>query len=300
MKHIDQHIVELVLRYENVILPKMGCLTKSISFSTDKNHTFSKEEHLIFEQSSKLDDGMLYKYVSLKQHISLTEAQKIVDQYIYNLKVRVFNQEEVTLPPLGSFSLSENETIEFNYNKNFRIYPEYNGLTSFSRQPIIRQVELKAEHTQKKSRAWYWATAAIVPLLGLSIYFGINRQQLNDSAIPTTAGLSEISTSTFSTIDLSLLEEVNFEGLYEESEEIISFTKAKPIITKGYQIVLGVFGDKANANKLANQFKNEMVIAPYKGMFKVSTTPYASKKEAQGELSLIRKTYPKAWLLKLK
>lgn len=300
MKHIDQHIVELVLRYENVILPKMGCLTKSIAFSTDKNHTFSKEEHLNFEQSSKLDDGMLYKYVSLKQHISLTEAQKIVDQYIYNLKVRVFNQEEVSLPPLGSFSLSENETIEFNYNKNFRIYPEYNGLTSFSRQPIIRQVELKAEHAQKKSRAWYWATAAIVPLLGLSIYFGINRQQLNDSAIPTTAGLSEISTSTFSTIDLSILEDVNFEGLYEENEEVISFTKATPILTKGYQIVLGVFGDKANANKLANQFNNEMVIAPYKSMFKVSTIPYASKKEAQGELSLIRKTYPKAWLLKLR
>lgn len=304
MKHIDQHIVELVLRYEHVILPKLGCLTKSIEFTTDKNHTFSKKEHLNFEQNSKLNDGMLYKYVSIKQQISLTEAQNIVDQYIYNIKVRVFNHEHISLSPLGSFALAENETIIFSYNSNFRIFPAYNGLTAFSRQPIIRKTELHTEPSKSRSKAWYWATAGLIPLLGLSIYFGITRQKLDKSAIPTTAGLSEISITAFPKIDLSTLEDVNFEELYDDVEERISFSQ--PLTGKliwGYEIVLGVFGDKKNASKLIRSNKDiqeNLSITPYKGMFKVSTSLFKTKKEAQKELATIRISNPKAWLFKLK
>lgn len=304
MKHLDQHIVELVLRYEHVILPKLGCLTKSIEFTTDKNHTFSKKEHLNFEQNSKLNDGMLYKYVSIKQNISLTEAQNIVDQYIYDIKVRVFNHESISLPPLGSFALTENETIVFSYNTNFRIFPEYNGLTAFSRQPIIRKAELHTEPSKSRSKAWYWATAGLIPLLGLSLYFGITRQKLDKSATPTTAGLSEISTTTFPKIDLSTLEEVNFEGLYDDIEEHSSFSQPKSgKFIGGYEIVLGVFGDKKNANKLIRsnkEIEGNLLITSYKGMFKVCTLPYSNKQEAKKELASIRISNPKAWLFKLK
>jgi len=302
MKHLDQHIVELVLRYEHVILPKLGCLTKSINFTTDKEHTFSKEEKLSFEQNAKLNDGMLYKYVSIKENISLTESQIMVDQYVSNLKINVFNNKSIPLSALGTFSLSENDIILFTYNSNFRIFPEYNGLTSFNRQPIIRKPLLNVEKSSKRSKAWYWATAGLIPLLGISIYFGLTRQKLDKSAIPTTAGLSEISTTTFHSLDLSKLEDVNFDGLYEEEEEYISFTRASKI-KKGYQIVLGVFGDLTNAKKLANLNSNlshEVIISPYKNMYKVSTLPYKSKLTAQTELNTVRKINPTAWLYRLK
>lgn len=303
MKQIDQHIVELVLRYERVILPKLGCLIKSIEFTTSESHTFSKEENLSFEQNSKLNDGMLYKYVSLKQNISLIESQNIVDQYISDLKVRIFNQEHVALDPLGEFTLADNESITFSYNINFRIFPEYNGLNTFKRQPIIRQDNLIVEKSVKKSHKWYWATAGLIPLLGLSIYFGINRQNPDNFATPTTAGLSEISSINISTLDLTKLEEVNFDGLYDEAEENLYFFSKTNKPQKGYQIVLGVFGDKANALKLAklnNDISKDMIIAPYKGMYKVSTSIYSSKNQAQADLIHIRKLNPKAWLLKFK
>lgn len=304
MKQIDQHIVELVLRYERVILPKLGCLIKSIEFTTSKSHTFSKEENLSFEQNSKLNDGMLYKYVSLKLNISLIESQNIVDQYISDLKIRIFNQEHVALDPLGEFTLADDESITFSYNVNFRIFPEYNGLNAFKRQPIIRQDKLIVEKTTKTSRKWYWATAGLIPLLGLSIYFGINRQKPDNFATPTTAGLSEISTTiTIPTLDLTKLKEVNFDGLYEETEENLYFFAKANKPQKGYQIVLGVFGDKANALKLAklnNTLSKDMIIAPYKGMYKVSTSVYNSKRQAQTDLALVRKSNPKAWLLKSK
>ncbi len=303
MKHIDQHIVELILRYENVILPKLGCFTKSIEFSSHKNHSFSKEESLSFTQNSKLDDGMLYKYVAIQLNIPLSESQNIVDQYISDLKIRVFNHELVQLNPIGSFSLSNSEKISFLYNQNFRIYPEYNGLTSFIRQPIIRKTNITTETPSKKSKAYYWAAASLIPLLGLSIYFGINRQQLDPEAIPTTAGLSEISTEIieFPSLDLSNLVDVNFDGLYDELEENLVYNVNE--IQKGYQIVLGVFGSKENALNLSQtnlNITNEVLIVPYKGMFKVSTLVYKSKSDAQKDLSQIRSFIPKAWLYKLK
>lgn len=303
MKQLDQHIVELVLRYENVILPKLGCFTKSIEFSSDENHSFSKKENLSFTQNSKLNDGMLYKYVSIQLNVSLSESQTIVDQYISDLKIRVFNQERVQIIPLGAFLLSDSETISFSYNQNFRIYPEYNGLTGFVRQPIIRKTQSTTKAQTKKSRAYYWAAASLVPLLGLSIYFGINRQKLDPEAIPTTAGLSEISTTTLEHhfLDLTNLEEVNFSGLYDEQEENFIFNTNE--IQNGYQIVLGVFGSKENAIKLAHSelnITNEVLIVPYKGMFKVSTLIYTSKKDAQKDLSKVRSFIPKAWLYKLK
>lgn len=306
MKHLDQHIVELILRYENVILPKLGCFSKSIEFSTDENHSFSKSEYLSFSQNSKLDDGMLYKYVSIRENISLSEAQIIVDQYISDLKIRVFNHESVSLPPLGAFSLSETETVSFKYNRNFRIYPEYNGLTSFTRQPIIRKANITLDTPTRKSRKWYWAAASLIPLLGLSIYFGVNRQQIDPQATPTTAGLSEISETysapVHSTIDFTNLVDVDFDGLDDDFEENLVYTTVNPS-QKGYQIVLGVFGNQENAQKLSQMdlgVTNEVVLVPYKGMFKVSTLVYASKKEAQTDLATLRRLIPEAWLLKLR
>lgn len=307
MKHIDQHIVELILRYENVILPKLGCFTKSIDFSTSENHSFSKTEHLSFKQDSKLNDGMLYKYVSIQQGISLKDAQHIVDQYITDLKIRVFNYEKINLSPVGTFILSETEVITFEYNDNFRIFPAYNGLTDFTRQPIIRKSNDISETQVKKSRSWYWAAASLIPILGLSLYFGINRQQLDPTAIPTTAGLSEISSSTelntiSHSVDFTSLSHVNFDGLDEDEEENIIYTNNLSS-KKGYQIVLGVFGNKKNALKLAQtnlDVTNEVVIVPYKGMFKVSTLIYSSKTNAQKDLLTVRSFNPKAWLLKLK
>ncbi len=306
MKHLDQHIVELILRYERVILPKLGCFSKSIEFSTDAHHTFSKQESLSFKQDSKLNDGMLYKYVSVRLNLSLSEAQILVDQYISDLKIRIFNYEEVNLSPIGSFILSETESIIFKYNQNFRIYPEYNGLTDFTRQPIIRKSDFIRETSSKKSNRWYWATAAIIPLLGLSLYFGINRQQLDSEAIPTTAGLSEISSTSapeaHHTVDITTLKKVDFNGLDDDIEENLVYTNLDSS-KKGYQIVLGVFGKKENALKLAQsdlEITNEVNIISYKGMFKVSTLIYSSKQSAQTDLSIIRGFNPKAWLLKLK
>lgn len=317
MQNIDQHIIELILSYQTVIIPKLGCFTKHSTFDLSKNHEFSRTETLLFSQNPKLDDGMLYKYVALQENISFSDAQIKVDSFISQLKITVFNQKQFPINPLGFFHLNLNEEITFQYASKFQLFPEFHGLIPFSKQPIIRKVEIN-NIPKHKSKAYYWATACLVPVLGAFIYLGVNnRQVLNDNATATTAGLSEINITENSTpyINLDKLEHVDFSFLDEtEIEEPLFFpvksqNKTKPVVNKkavnkkAYQIIIGVFGNKTNAVKLANSIKSmskEIAISPYKGMHKVSSDVYTSKYKATKDLETIRKSHPNAWLLKVK
>ncbi|MGB0868148.1 MAG: SPOR domain-containing protein [Flavobacteriales bacterium] len=316
MINIQEHIIELVLNYQTVIIPKLGSFTKTSEFKCNDNHEFTKEEYLEFSQNSRLDDGMLYKYVSLKENISLSESQNLVDEYISSIKVAVFNQKNFSLLPLGKFELSPKDQISFKHEINFQLFPENYGLNDFSKQPIIRKTEIKIEETNKNNRKMYWAVACLVPLLSFSIYLGLNRESKQQNAVPVTAGLSEISdlenAVTPDFIDLSSIEEISFESIEEmESEEEVLVFETKKVKTeiakatpkKAYQIIIGVFGEKKNAEKLARSIKNmskSVVISPYKKMHKVSTEIYTSKYKATKDLQTIRKNHPSAWLLKVK
>lgn len=306
MENINQHIVELVLRYQSVIIPKLGCLTKTTQFSNAQNTSITKSENLSFEQNSKLDDGMLYKYVALKNDQPYNKAKTEVDTFVSDLKIAIFNKEKFEIAPLGTFFLSNEDLISFEYNTKFSVHPELFGSKAFVGQPILRNLEKETLVQEKANKSLYWATACLVPLLGLSIYFGMNKQAINENSVPNSAGLSEISiTAAKDFLNLDQLIDINFDHEIEEEEKLIFFDlkpkkKLKAISKKGYQIIVGVFGEKKNAENLVESLNKDLQIEKYKGMFKVSSKLYASKSTARKDLNIVRNTNPKAWLLKVK
>jgi len=144
---LSKYIYELLFRYECVIVPKFGgFLTKSVSAKIDENTTILHPpfKKLSFNAQLVENDGLLANYICAVDKVPYDAALNFIDFEVKEWKQKLIN-ENITLEGLGTFSLSNEQNIQFEPNDTTSFLTEAFGLTSLIAPEIARTEIMREE-----------------------------------------------------------------------------------------------------------------------------------------------------------
>ncbi|MCT4664003.1 MAG: hypothetical protein N4A45_02070 [Flavobacteriales bacterium] len=302
MNKIGNYIQELLLNYPQVAIEHLGVLSKSKSFEfnkTNKDLSFQSSLHFTLSPQQK-DDGMLSKYIAIREKISLTDAQILLKNFVEQLKIDIFNGNEIAIGNIGHFFLNEDQYIDFQ-TKKATLFAENYGIGTLKSKPIIR---VEKTTNPKKSNKWMWASAVLIPLLGASLYFAKDLEygfgeQTNYAGVSS----SEMTSSVHNTLQIH--DYLLLENELEEEEFVLIEENNPNTNAIEFQVVVGVFRDLQNAAGLKEQIESQtqipIEIKSYKkGLYKVISKSFPNKILAKSHLKSIQNIQKGAWLLKVR
>lgn len=304
---IASHISDLLYRYECVILPGFGAFLtqKEPAHYNEKAQAFYPPKKMLsFNAQLKKNDGLLANYVADVEQISYPEAVYRIDEYTQKLHARLNEKQTVSLENLGSFTLSSEDSLQFEPVKDSNYLTEAFGLSrvpaaAVKREVLKKQVEELEEKTpflftpeSRNSRPYLRYAAIGLIALGLSGFTGLNlySSQVNEHNVAQQQAAEsqlqeKIQQATF-IID-NPLPEITFKVSRQSGD---------------YHIVAGAFRVEENAHQTVAELRAEGHKARYigenkYGLHQVVYSSHKTRAEALQILRDVKRTNDGAWLL---
>ena len=304
---IASHISDLLYRYECVILPGFGAFLthRQPADYDEKTQAFYPPKKLIsFNAQLKKNDGLLANYIADAEQISYPAAVYSIHEFVEKLNLQLEKHKQASLENLGSFSVSAEDTLQFEPAKDTNYLTEAFGLahvpaTAINREVYKKQVEQLEEKApilftpeRRESRPYLKYAAIGLIALGLSGFTGLNiySNQVNEHNVAEQQAAEsqlqqKIQQATF-VIDNPLPE--------------ITFKVSKQ--SGNYHVVAGAYRVEENAHIKVNELKAEGHKARYigankYGLHQVVYSSHETRKEAVQILYQVKKSNDGAWLL---
>lgn len=305
---IAKHIGELLYRYDCVIVPNFGAFLtqrKSAQIYAPVFHAPSKA--ISFNEQIQHNDGLLASHIAKNEGMTYDSALAYIGQEVTTLKTSLSTDSLVIFDAIGTFSLNEEDNVQFTATNNANYLTESFGLSSFVSHGITRETltnevialeekvpELTITPESKKRKTSYLPyAAAVLLLLSVGGFFGkqhLDNEYINaNAAVTTEAHKDVIQEASF---DLGTMPTMN-----------ISLPEVAPEPKGKYHIVAGAFRFEENAEKkvaeLQNMGYNPSRIGVNKyGLHQVVYMSTDNAQDALKELRKIRAAHNKsAWLL---
>ena len=170
---IFKEIYDLLYNNDCVIVPEFGAFVLKSHSAYIKDDTFYPPRKVIsFNAMLDENDGLLVKHLSTSRNISYKKALKIINDETQSLKNELSADKKSKIDPLGYIELSPEGNLVFYPKESINYESNSFGLTSFSKQPILKSVEkdvpLKTASTITPVLRY---AAVFIALIGFS-YFG--------------------------------------------------------------------------------------------------------------------------------
>ncbi|MEY2792306.1 MAG: hypothetical protein RJA76_298 [Bacteroidota bacterium] len=125
-KEIILFIENLLHEHDCVIIPKFGGFviqSEPISINEQKNIIYPAKRTVAFNEKLKNDDGFLSNEFSIHQNIALKKSSQIIEEFTLFLKKEINQKSDLTLGKIGSFSLNQENKLQFtpNLQTNFNL-----------------------------------------------------------------------------------------------------------------------------------------------------------------------------------
>ncbi|WP_139957348.1 HU domain-containing protein [Flavicella sediminum] len=292
---LSKYISDLLYRYECVIVPGFGGFVSNVVSSKANHftHTFyPPTKKLSFNSQLQTNDGLLANYISVAENCTFEIANEKINALVIAWKNQLENSS-LTLSNIGELSLNKEGNILFNPLTESNYLPSSFGLASYNSPAIKREsykqkaAVLQPVEERKSSHFFKYAAAVAVMLTVGTIGWKANEKQME--ALETEyqeVVTKKIQQATF--IISNPLPEINL--------DIVK------TVTKNYHLIVGAFGEEANAFKKVKQLKakgfNATIIGVNKwGLTQVAVDSYATREEAVKNLAEIKiKVSKDAWL----
>ena len=141
---LSKYILDLLYRYELVIIPDLGgLLVKSLSAQIDeRSHTFSPPSKRLGFNSQLIDnDGLLANHIASVDKVPYETALNFIKFEVKNL-LETLQNHDVVLDDIGSFSLNAEGNLLFDPNPDANFLTESFGFTNIV-SPAVSRVELQ-------------------------------------------------------------------------------------------------------------------------------------------------------------
>lgn len=304
---VANYIHDLLYRYECVILPGFGAFIThqhSAYFDPSTNLFQPPKKSVSFNRQLVKNDGLLANHVMEMEKISYERAVEKLDVYVQELTAVLRKQDSVEFGPVGSFTMTEGEKLQFEPVSGTNYLKEAFGLSSFASSEVFREtykkqaaeVEEKAPiaFTPERRSSGRWIKYAAVGLLavglsgaaGLNVYNDqINEHNLAEQQKAASQLESQIQQATF---------------VINNPLPAVTLKVAKQ--SGKYHIVAGAFRLEENAEKKVQQLKTEghkarQIGANRFGLHQVVYSSYENRLEALKALREVKNSNPSAWLL---
>lgn len=304
---IAAHISDLLYRYECVILPGFGAfLTQKESAGYDETQQafYPPKKRISFNGQLTRNDGLLANYLTEVEGISYPAAVHKLDEYVYQLNLRLDNQEQINMANIGSFSLSSEDSIQFEPLKETNYLTEAFGLAPVDARAVKREV-YKAQARKLEEKA--------------PVHFTPERRQSRPYLRYAAVGLIALGIAGFAGLNLysglvtehNIAEQQAAENQLQQKIQQATFVIDNPLpeitftVTKqsgDYHIVAGAFRVEENAHQKVDElreagYKARYIGANRYGLHQVVYSSHQTRTEALQSLREIKKTNDGAWLL---
>jgi nucleoid DNA-binding protein/cell division septation protein DedD len=330
------YIKDLLLKRDGLVVPGLGSfITENQPSKIDQTEKklIPPKKKITFNPSiTRDDDHILANTLMSEENLSFEDANETISKQVERIKQDLQSNKKFEIPGLGTFTLDENNKIEFSEVKKEH---ETLGLIELEAEPLEqprpssqrktsaappKPSQRKAKTPQRKtSRRWYWIAAVIILLIGIggaSFYFNFwnnlqvknllsdketgkqkQKAQKTSVAIPDTGKLAKINKKIDQFTDKKKA------LMYKEQKK--DSAKSGQTKTKGrysYHLVVGSFKKRANAEEFSKQVKEKgfkPTILERDNLYRVVVKSFNNKSKALVSLYHMRDTgkIKSVWLL---
>ena len=294
---IFKEIYDLLYNNDCVIVPEFGAFVLKSHSAYIKDDTFYPPRKVIsFNAMLDENDGLLVKHLSTSRNISYKKALKTINDETQSLKNELSADKKSKIDPLGYIELSSEGNLVFYPKESINFESNSFGLTSFSKQPILKSVKKDASFKTASTPTPVFRYAAIfIALIGFS-YFGyfnysnyLDNERIKNIAIAQDQILQNVQAATFNIGELPTIS-LKVTAPIENTNKIY------------FSVIAGSFRSKINAEKHLNHLISKGFKASYttinpRGLFRVAYARLDSRKKAYSLIAEIKENGEDAWLL---
>lgn len=210
---VTNYIQKLLYDHEFVVIPNFGgFISRSKHAYYDKSSDFylPMTKQVAFNESLKLDDGLLTQYIALNEQISTDDAQSRIKCFVDSIRKGLVSGSH-HLESIGSFSLNDDQKLVFEPSAANNFWKESYGFKSLAVATsevkavqqglaIVETNRLPTRHSKPNPSkiAFGIATSCLVVtcLLGSFLYSPLERNAFFSSLNPFTTLRSVTTTFT--------------------------------------------------------------------------------------------------------
>ena len=305
---LTTYIADLLYRYECVIIPGFGAfLTRYKSAHIDDStNTFNPPSKIVsFNKQLQANDGLFANYVASVDKCSYETALQKIRNFTSEISLALSEGKSISFKNIGSFSLNEEKSLQFEPLHLQNYSTSSFGLSSFVSPKISREVYKEAVEAleekapiiftpERKEAKPYLKYAAIAVIALSAIGFGSLKlyenqvQQFNYAERQKANSLVE-----------NQIQEATF--VIENPLPVLSLQLPKH--TGLYHIVAGAYREEENADKKVTQLRDKgfspLKMEPTRyGLHQVLYASFEDRTEAMAKLHEIQRAENgDAWLL---
>ena len=131
---LSKMVKELILDDDRVILPGLGCFVAEVVPATfsDKGYTINPPYRRLYFRARPDDGGELVNFYAKSNNIEYEMAEKIIKDFLVELKSILHQKKIVVFPGLGRLRATKENNLFFVADEDLDIYPAGFGLESIS------------------------------------------------------------------------------------------------------------------------------------------------------------------------
>lgn len=151
---LSKMVKELILDNERVVLPGLGSFVAEIVPATfsDKGYTINPPYRKLYFRSKPDEGSDLIPFYAKSNSVSEEIAEKVIVDFVTELKAVLFQKKTVIFPGLGRLRATKENNVFFVADEDLDIYPEGFGLEPISlKTHAATAVEVKAAVSDLKS-----------------------------------------------------------------------------------------------------------------------------------------------------
>ena len=243
---LSKMVKELILDNDRVVLPGLGCFVAEIVPSTfaDKGYTINPPYRRLYFRSRPDQGEELARFYAESNKVELAVADKIVKDFVAELKSVLHVKKTVIFPGLGRLRATKENTVFFVADVDLDIYPDGFGL-----EPI----SLK---THQESRE---EVAAVVGLRSILEEPAGSESVSEEAAAIAVDKVVDVVDAAVDEIPEAV--EVSDDGVEEalqavEIEEVVEVVEAAEAIVEIVEIVPETVGTEEEASETPSEEQN--------------------------------------------
>ena len=306
---MEQHIAQLLYRYQCVTVPGFGAFLTEIQPAQllESTNTFYPPKKVVsFNAHLKNNDGLLANHISQMEKIGYEVAVQNISKEVSLWKNALLNHQNVVLNSIGTLHLNISGTLTFEATTQVNFHTSSFGLNTFVSPTVKREV------IEKMPEAFETEPIILVPETATSFRYSYLKYAAVFIVALTAAGSIGLKMhETQMDEEMQLVQTEVQKDVQNKIQEATFFIENPlPNVTltvkeekKAYHIVAGAFSNEANAEKQlkilkANGFNGKILERNKYGLVPVLYGSYSTYAESQEALKEIHKTESQeAWLL---
>lgn len=131
---LSKMVKELILDDDKVVLPGLGCFVAEIvpAYFSDKGYTINPPYRKLYFRARPDEGDALIDFYAKSNDVSYDVAEKIIKDFVAELKAVLHAKKVVVFPGLGRLRATKENNVFFIADENLDIYPEGFGLQPIS------------------------------------------------------------------------------------------------------------------------------------------------------------------------